>query len=302
MQIGRMFQLVYLLLERKVMTAAELAGRFEVSQRTIYRDVEALAQAGIPIYAERGRGGGIRLTENFVLNKTALSEDERRDILSALRSVEAAGAGETTAALDKLSALFGGEGEDWLEVDFSAWDQASPITGRFRLLKEAIFARQAVSFRYSGAGGSTGARTVEPAKLVFRGMDWYLLAWCRMREDWRYFKLTRMDAPVLLPDRFHPRPPPAAREEAPAPVDQAADFLLEVGPAMAYRVLDEFPPERRKPLPDGGFRLERRMALNEWTYEYLMTYGEHLRVLEPEFARKELARRCRAAWERNKEE
>lgn len=93
MQLSRLFELVYLLLDRKGMTADELAEHFEVSRRTIYRDVDTLAQAGIPIYAERGKGGGIRLTEQFVLNKSVLSAEERRSLLAALRGMEAVGPG-----------------------------------------------------------------------------------------------------------------------------------------------------------------------------------------------------------------
>lgn len=299
MQIGRMFEIVYLLLERKVLTAGELAERFEVSTRTIYRDVEALAQAGIPIYAERGHGGGIRLTENFVLSKAALSEDERREVISALRSVKAAGAGETGAALGKLSALLGGENEDWLEVDFSAWDPDSPVTGRFQTLKEAIFARKPVSFRYSAADGTTRARTVEPAKLVFRGWDWYLLAWCRVREDWRYFKLSRMDEPVPEEETFPRRPLPKEQGGGGPPAAPTVELTAEIGPELAYRVLDEFPPDRREALPGGGYRVRMRPVVNEWLYEYLLTFGGTLRVVEPEAVRGELLRRHRAGAEKN---
>lgn len=171
MQLSRLFEQVYLLLDRKGMTADELAEHFEVSRRTIYRDVDTLAQAGIPIYAERGKGGGIRLTEQFVLNKSVLSAEERRSLLAALRGMEAVGPGGAGSVLDKLSALFGGEEEDWLQVDFSAWSPDSPLTDRFRRLREAIFRREVLTFRYSGAAGGTEVRTAEPMKLVFRGND-----------------------------------------------------------------------------------------------------------------------------------
>ena len=304
MQLSRLFELVYLLLDRKGMTADELAEHFEVSRRTIYRDVDTLAQAGIPIYAERGKGGGIRLTEQFVLNKSVLSAEERRSLLAALRGMEAVGPGGAGPVLDKLSALFGGEEEDWLQVDFSAWSPDSPLTDRFRRLREAIFRREVLTFLYSGAAGGTEVRNAEPMKLVFRGNDWYLLAWCRRREDFRYFKLTRMDGVEAPGERFRRRalPPPATEDRADGYGGSAVDLEARIAPTMAFRVRDEFPPERREELPDGGFRVRLRLPDNEWMYEYLMTYGGALRVLSPERVRQELARRHRAAWETNKEE
>ena len=189
-------------------------------------------------------------------------------------------------------------------MDFSAWSPDSPLTGRFRRLREAIFRREVLAFRYSGAAGGTEVRTAEPMKLVFRGNDWYLLAWCRRREDFRYFKLTRMDGVEAPGERFRRRalPPPATEDRADGYGGSAVDLEARIAPTMAFRVRDEFPPERREELPDGGFRVRLRLPDNEWMYEYLMTYGGALRVLSPERVRQELARRHWAAWETNKEE
>lgn len=118
MQINRLFEIVYLLLEKKQMTARELAEHFEVSVRTIYRDVETLSAAGIPIYMTKGKGGGIALLPEFVLNKTVITEAERADILSSLHAVHAVSFREAGTALDKLGAMFGRANADWIEVDF----------------------------------------------------------------------------------------------------------------------------------------------------------------------------------------
>ena len=138
MQISRLFEIVYLLLERRSVTARELAERFEVSPRTIYRDVDALAQAGIPVYADRGQGGGIRLMEQFVLNKSLLSVKERRELLASVQGMQAVREEEVQPLLEKLSSLFGAEREDWIEVDFSPWTSSGELGKYFQLLKEAI--------------------------------------------------------------------------------------------------------------------------------------------------------------------
>ena len=119
MQINRLLEIVYILLSKKTVTAKELAGRFGVSQRTIYRDIDALSLAGIPVYTEKGKGGGISLLPGFVLNKSILSEGEQQEILSALQGLSAVSAAQTDNVLQKLSALFNTNSIGWIDVDFS---------------------------------------------------------------------------------------------------------------------------------------------------------------------------------------
>lgn len=294
MQIGRLFEIVYLLLERGTVTAGELARRFEVSARTIHRDLEALCQAGIPVYTVRGCGGGIRLMDNFVLNKLVLSREERRGVLDALQGLRAVNVEGADQALGKLSALLGA-GDDWIEVDFSAWSECDPAGERFHRLKEAILSGRTVSFWYTGVGGQASARVVEPVKLVFRGGDWYLLAWCRGRCDYRYFKLTRMTEPEAgepFTRRHAPPPREEKRKEEGAPL---VEITARIAPEMAFRALDEMTPEQREIQPDGSVvvRFAREEAL--WLYSYLMSFGAGICILEPEHIRGELARRLRDA-------
>mgnify|MGYP002266620877 FL=1 len=131
MKNGRLFELLYLLVERRALTAGELAERFEVSERTIYRDVDALSAAGVPVYTQRGQGGGIRLMDQFVLDRCLLSPREQDEVLFALRALLSTGGLEGAEALERLSALFRREEEGWVEVDFTA---AAPVlTGQVSL-------------------------------------------------------------------------------------------------------------------------------------------------------------------------
>lgn len=121
MQISRLFGIIYYLLEKKESTGKELAGRFEVSVRTIYRDIETLSSAGIPIYTNQGKGGGIVILDNFVLNKSVLSEKEQNEILLALQNLSAAQYPDISFILSRLSSLFKKSDVNWIEVDFSPW-------------------------------------------------------------------------------------------------------------------------------------------------------------------------------------
>ncbi len=121
MQISRLFQIIYILLKKKSITARELSDHFEVSVRTIYRDIDALCQAGIPIYSSQGKGGGISLVDKFIFDKSLFSEVEQDKILLALQSLSAVGYDDINDVLSKLSNLFQKSDINWIEVDFSNW-------------------------------------------------------------------------------------------------------------------------------------------------------------------------------------
>ena len=182
MKNGRLFEILYLLVEKRAVTAGELAEKLEVSERTIYRDVDALSAAGIPVYAQKGKGGGIRLMDQFVLDRALLSGEQQDEILFALQAIRATGGGEE--ALSRLSALFRREGGDWLEVDFSDWGSGAAERENFSKVKRSILERRPLSFTYYSSAGETSRRTAEPARLVFKAGCWYLSAFCQERQGW----------------------------------------------------------------------------------------------------------------------
>lgn len=279
MQINRLFEMVYLLLNKESVTAGELATHFEVSPRTIYRDVELLSSAGIPIYMTKGKGGGISLLPDFVLNKAVLTDGEKSDILSALHAVEAVSLEQANTAVKKLSSLFGNTNVDWVEVDFSGWANADEEARLFSTLKAAIIGKKKVTFYYSGSEGSM-QRTVEPLKLCFKGQSWYLYAFCTMRQDNRFFKLRRIKNLVLLGECFERTAPAKIFHDGKVFQDDFVTITLKLSQKMAYRVYDEF--SQYELLPDGDFIAQLTMPRGDWVYQYLATFGEHCEILEPE--------------------
>jgi len=279
MQINRLFEMIYLLLNKESITAGKLATHFEVSPRTIYRDVELLSSAGIPIYMTKGKGGGISLLPDFVLNKTVLTDSEKSDILAALHAVEAVNLEQTNTAVQKLSSLFGNTNADWVEVDFSGWANADEEALLFSLLKTAILGKIQVAFHYHSSEGST-QRIVEPMKLCFKGQSWYLYAFCTVRQDYRFFKLRRMKELELMGDHFERTAPAKIFEGDNIFQDDFVTITLKLSKKMAYRVYDEF--SRYKTLPGGDFIAQLTMPRGDWVYQYLTTFGEHCEILEPE--------------------
>ncbi len=282
----RLFEIIWLLARAGGATAGEMAERFGVSRRTIYRDVDALSSAGIPIYAEKGKGGGIRLLPSFVLDKTLLSKEEQIQLMTHLQSLSALGTPDTQPMLDKLAALFG-HGDSWLEVDLAPWGGGEESRELFRLLRGAIQRRQVLRFVYSSAGSAATTRDVEPCKVFFRGQGWYLQAWCRLRADYRFFKLNRIQNASPTGEVFTPRPPPAAQMPYSGPV---LDVVLKLSPACSFRALDEFAPHQLSPAPGGGTIARCRMPSSNWLLSYIFSFGLDAEVLEPPELRRKVAK------------
>ena len=124
MQINRLFEIIYILLDKKTVTANELAKKFEVSSRTIYRDIEILSGAGIPIYTTKGKGGGISILDNFILDKSVISKEEQSAIITALTAMSVLPNVEKTGIADKMSITFLNLKRQFhgFDVDFSDWN------------------------------------------------------------------------------------------------------------------------------------------------------------------------------------
>ncbi|HKL80623.1 MAG TPA: YafY family protein [Mobilitalea sp.] len=292
MQISRLFEIVYILLDKKTTTAKELSERFEVSTRTIYRDIETLCQSGIPIYTNRGNGGGICLIDNFILNKSVLTKKEQNEILDALQSINATSYSDTSPILSKLSSLFQTKNPDWIEVDFSYWSSNDEDKLKFNLLKEAILNLKVISFTYYNSYGKESTRIVEPIKLLFKGQAWYLLGYCREKLDTRYFKISRIKDLSISEELFDVRTVVISKEGAPpAPTIDTIKFLIKVDGTMAYRIYDEFPQTSITRNDDGSFLIRAEMKADGWLYGYLMSYEDHIEILEPEYLREEMIKR-----------
>lgn len=303
MQEGRLFKIVYYLLDKGRATAPELAGKFEVSVRTIYRDIDALSGAGIPVYAEAGRGGGIRLMEHFVLNQTVLSEEEKQEILTALQSLHATQNIQSDDTVQKLSALFRLGSENWLEVDFSRWGEKAGDHEKFELLKSAILYCKNVKILYAGSNASVSERVVQPFKLMYKAKAWYLKAFCLERQDYRVFKLNRILEFEVLKDGFLRSefdPVPSFSEQGDPTKQMCGRITLRFPKEMAYRVYDEFDATQVKQQENGDLIASAEMPEDAWLISFLLSFGAQVDVIEPVYLRDVLAEQAKLIYEKNK--
>ena len=282
MTTHRLFRILYCLLEKERVTAPELAQKMEVSVRTIYRDIDRLSGAGVPIYCNPGKGGGIFLMNSFVLDKSLLSEAEREDVLLSLQGLEAL-KGESQA-LEKLKSLFQASTENWIRVDFTDWRNQKYQADLFDIIKQAIFQKCLISFLYRE---KEETRMVEPLQLLFKSQAWYLYGFCRKKQDFRLFKLSRVSQCQILPETFERKTVQLAINKEKVK-EELVSLTLKFDKSQAFRVYEEFSGQIRQD-PDGNLLVETEFPKHSSLYSYLLSFLDSVEVLEPLEVRQELA-------------
>lgn len=279
MQIHRLFEIVYILLDKNKVSARELAEQFEVSTRTIYRDVEVLSSAGIPIFMTKGKGGGISLLPDYVLNKAVLAKDEKADVLSSLQVLDAVNVKEVGSVLKKMGSFFGENNPNWLEVDFSSWHNPDKEAELFNTIKAAILTKKIICFSYSSGKGKKTTRQAEPLKLCFKGMSWYVYAYCRLRNDYRFFKLSRIRDIKVTDIDFEQIATGSIFKDKNIFQEQYISLKLKLSSEIAFRVYDEFDEYTKE--EDGSFVVQTIHPMGDWLFPYIYSFGRHCEVLEP---------------------
>lgn len=298
MNEGRIFRILFHLLQNDRTTAPELAEELGVSVRTVYRDIDVMSISGIPVYMQGGRNGGIYLSEGYQLNRIALSDEEKAEILLALQGLGAVQYPDIDTILLKLGVLFADKNRDWIEVDLTRWGTAETIKrdkALFSILRKAITSQRRITFEYYNGKGEVSKRVVEPTKLAYRDRAWYLAGYCLDKKEPRVFRLSRMKHTELTEDFFEYS---ANKETTLFPLDGDygvyIDVKLEFDTSVAYRLYDAFEEDVMKQV---GNKIHVEMALPEsdWLYSFLLSFGEHVKILEPASLKENLRKRLLSA-------
>ena len=296
MRESRLFRIVYYLLQNGKATAPELAQKFEVSIRTIYRDIDVISSAGIPIYATQGKGGGISVLNDYTLDKSLFSEQEQEQMLIALQGMVATTEENSNELLTKLSGLFQINSTNWIEVDFSDWAHRTPQQDTFNIIKEAIFQKRVISFCYFSGKGNKEKRNVRPIRLVFKSKSWYLYSFCLLRNDYRFFKLTRIKELEMLSGTFTQDFTPTKIEKQ-IQVENTVAVKLKFDRQAAFRVYDEFTDSITED-SQGNLYVQIDLPNNEVLYSYVMSFSDSVEVLEPQSIREQMKKRLQKMQEK----
>lgn len=289
MKIDRLIGIISILLQRDAVTAPYLAELFEVSRRTINRDIEDLCKAGIPILTKQGVNGGISIMENYKVDKTLFTNAEMQDILAGLRSLDSVnGTNRYGKLMEKLSAGASDfmVGNQSMLIDLSSWYKES-LAPKIEMIRLAVDARKEMEFIYYSPKGES-FRCIEPYYLIFRWSSWYVWGWCKQREDFRLFKLNRMEKIQVSEKVFEKRQVniPNLNSERIFPGGIRVKAIFE--PECKWRLIEEFGLGCFKEMEDGRLLFQADYTNRENLVTWLMTFQDKAELIEPKEIRAEI--------------
>jgi predicted DNA-binding transcriptional regulator YafY len=308
LKLDRLISILVLLLRRERIQAKELAEIFEVSIRTILRDVEAINLAGIPIITYQGAKGGIGIAEGYRLDKSVLTEDDMSTIISTLKGMEGTMSGSGHEILmEKLRNTLPSSQLETLDtkvkqlvIDLSPWGANELLKDSVTCIRRAIENHNEIEFIYIDSTGKRTNRIVEPYSLVLKGQKWYLYAWCHIREDFRLFKLSRMRE--LKPTTVAYQPRKASLEqldwEDPWRASENAVSLRLVFEEELESIVTDWFGEDIEKLEDGRLLATAMLPENNWLYGFILSFGTGVEVIDPPHIRKILAKISKGIYEK----
>lgn len=292
----KIFELFYILLQRKKVTAACLAEHFGVTQRTIYRWCDSLALAGIPIVCTQGKNGGIGLVEGYKIDSALLTDQEKLAISASLGAMSSLIEGETESyksAAEKVKAL-AINASDWVKIDFAPWNENLAYRREiFDLIKDAIFSCRQLDFEYFAPMQNCQTRSVQPWKIIFRGQAWYLLAFCNQKQSPRYFKLSRIQKPKIsqkpITQFFSAE---MLRQNDESPVNRPLKTIRVKAQIENYalsNLLDDVPNAEILEQRENFSIVQFDFVDEDWTKYYFLKFGALLSVIEPAVLKQQIA-------------
>lgn len=288
MKLNRLLEITTILLNRKTVTAAELAERFGVSLRTIYRDIEVLSTSGVPVYSSQGRNGGISILDDFTVSRTLLSESERDGILLALQTLRSIKYPEADIILEKLSSLFKKTMSDWISVDLTPWGADPDADSRFHTIKEAIIKNRSIEIDYINSSNIKSHRRIVPLRLMYKSRAWYLYGFCLSRHENRTFRISRIKNVIISDEEFDSNKIRITDNEVSVNEGEKplVHLVLEFTEEALYRLYDDYDDERLRYNEDGTYTLEAEFPEDEWVYSYILSFGSFVKVIAPERVRR----------------
>ena len=302
MKIDRLVSIIMILLEKERISAQELAKMFEVSTRTIYRDIEAISMAGIPVLATSGSGGGIEIMKDYKVDKKIFSTDDLSALLMGLSNISGMVRGSEVAnALAKVKSFIPSEKAKSIElkasqiyIDLTPWEGNASVKNALEIIKKALQENRLLIFTYIDGHGSKTSRTVEPYQLVFKSRAWYVQTFCRLKNDYRLFRLSRMTDLKILEETFTPREyqkPFLDFEETARSLQ--TDIKIRIHKSVLDRILDFCPYERLSQDGEEYYLADYPFFDSDYYYDMLLSLGDKCEILEPAHVREKLKQKIK---------
>ncbi|KYN78467.1 decarboxylase [Clostridium sporogenes] len=304
MKINRLLAIVVILLNRKKISASELAEKFEVSVRTIYRDIEAINLAGIPIVSQIGNNGGFYIIDNYKINHQLLTLEDMISIIEALKNMNRfLDDKNVEVAIEKVKNIIPKEKKEVFDLHFEqmfidtlpwGFKKCEEENLKYKIIHDAIALKKCIAFDYRNSKSEYNWREAEPLTLVFKGFYWYLFSFCKLKNDYRFFKLSRMENLALLDEKIN-KNRISYKEYIDINKTQEVPtrIVLKFNEKVRYRVDDCFHKDDIKIQEDGSIIVDTYFLEDEWVYSMILSYGEYVEVIEPNHIREIIKNKCK---------
>ncbi len=289
MKIDRLIGILSILLQQEKVTAPYLAEKFEVSRRTINRDIEDICKAGIPIVTSQGQNGGISIMEGYRMDKTLLTSSDMQAILAGLKSLDSVSGSKRYQQLMEKLAMGNSSvlaSNNHIMIDLASWYRSS-LAPKISVLQAAVEDRRKVEFNYYAPGGES-SRSIEPYLLIFKWSSWYLWGYCCEKQDYRLFKLNRMTELKATEEQYEPRQIPVLDLSAERVYPLGIDVEAVFEPDMKWRLVEEFGMESFTEQEDGRLKFSFGFADKENLFGWLLSFGDKVELIKPAELRREL--------------
>lgn len=303
MRADRLVSIVMILLQKERIGAQELADRFEVSLRTIYRDMDAISMSGIPICSRAGVGGGFEILPEYKVDKQVFTKDDLSALLMGLTNLSGMVQGEDfTHALAKVQRLLPADHTRDIEIkanqiciDLNPWMGSGSIKRSLEIVKSALQENKLISFTYMDGHGSKTERIVEPYQLVLKGSRWYFQGYCRGKMDYRLFRLSRMTDLQMLQETYRPRDfEKPVLDFEPILETLQTDIKIRIHKSVLDRVLEFCTQDRVTPDGEDYYLVNYPFIERDYYYDILLSFGDKCECLEPGHVREEIERRIQS--------
>lgn len=296
MKIDRLISIIMILNNKERVTAKELSEKFEVSTKTIQRDIDTIEMAGIPIVSYKGHEGGYGIIDSYRVDKASMTKNEIELLKSLLGGInESYKNKEVLSLINKFTAIEVNKGENRNNfiIDFSRWGKSGELTDKINILDNAIIKRRYIKFDYNNINGESSNRKIEPYKIIFKALNWYIYGYCTLRNEMRVFKVSRIKNLESLDEEFISREV-RAKDLFKEPELETIEIIFKVKKEARILLEDNFPTYEVINEDDKTIIIKINTPYNNWLYNMILGFGDNIEVLEPKFLREKIISKIKA--------